>query len=363
MNKATKFFVVLLALGVAVVCVGMGYTAVKNNEDTTTTTVATVNPTNKVTTTEMTTTEPTTEKVPELSELLLGKWSDSAEVSGFEFFADGKVSFTYANLSALGLNFDGKLDNGTYTLVDNKLTILYSIYSATIDKTYEISIEDDVLTMTNDDGRVSSYVKTESFDDLLIIQGTSTPDELIGSWENTGLGKTYKFADNGKVTITVYNEKYEGVYVTEGTNVTIQYTAATKKHTEKYSFAVTKTNLALTDSDGSTFNYSRMGTGVNPSSDSGSLLGVWRDSANLSGYEFKAGEVVSVTFVNFNIPVVDVPVNGTFTGGYEVENNVLKLTYYIYGKKISNSYTFEVSGNTLKLTDTETGKVSTYVKQ
>lgn len=363
MNKATKFLVAILAVGVAVVCVGMGYTAVKNGEDTTTT-VATVTPTTTAPTTE-TTTVPTTEKTPELSELLLGKWSDSAEMSGFEFFSDGKVSFTYANLGALGINFDGKLENGTYTLKDNKLTIAYSIYSATIDNTYEISIEDDVLTMkSTDDGKISTYIRTNSFEDIVTTtQGTSTPDELIGSWENKGLGKTYKFAQNGKVTVTVFGEKFEGVYVTEGTDVTIQYTASSKKTTEKYSFAVTKTNLALTDSDGSTFNYSRMGTDVNSSANSGSLLGVWRDSANLSGYEFKEGDVVSITFVNIRIPVIDVPVNGTFTGGYEIENGVLSVTYYIYGKKISDRFTYEVSGNTLKLTNTETGKISTYVKQ
>ena len=217
---------------------------------------------------------------------------------------------------------------------------------------------------STDEGKISTYIRTNSFEDIVTTtQGTSTPDELIGSWENKGLGKTYKFAQNGKVTVTVFGEKFEGVYVTEGTDVTIQYTASSKKTTEKYSFAVTKTNLALTDSDGSTFNYSRMGTDVNSSANSGSLLGVWRDSANLSGYEFKEGDVVSITFVNIRIPVIDVPVNGTFTGGYEIENGVLSVTYYIYGKKISDSFTYEVSGNTLKLTNTETGKISTYVKQ
>ncbi len=361
MNKATKILVAILALGVAVVCVGMGYTAVKNGENTTTT-LATVNPTTEPTT--ETTTETTTEKEPELSELLLGKWSDSAGMSGFEFFSDGKVSFTYANLSALGISFDGTIDNGTYKLNGNKLNIAYSIYSATIDKTYEISIEDDELMMKNtEDGKTSRYIRTDSFEGMQPTQGTSTPDELIGSWENKNLGKSYKFAQNGKATVTVYGKSYDGVYLTEGTTVMIQYTASGKKNTEKYSFAVTKSNLALTDTDGDTFNFSRMGTEITPSGDSSALLGVWRDSANLSGYEFKAGEVVSVTFVNINIPVIDVPINGTFTGGYEVNDGVLSLTYYIYGKKISNSYTFEISGNTLKLTDTESGKVSTYVKQ
>lgn len=361
MNKATKFFVVLLALGVAIVCVGMGYTAVKNNEDITTT-VATVNPTTTAPTT-VTTTEPATEKAPELSEILIGKWSDSAEMSGFEFFEGGKVSFTYANLASLGINFDGKLDNGVYTLSGNELTISYSIYSATIDKTYEISIEDDVLKMKNtDDGKTSTYIRTDSFDGM-VIQGTSTPDELIGSWENKTADKVYKFANNGKVTITSSGKSYDGVYVTEGTNVTIQFTSGLHKNTEKYGFAVTKNSLTLTDSNGNTITYSRIGTEVNTPVNSGSLIGIWRDSANLSGYEFKEGEVVSVTFVNFTIPLIDKPINGTFTGGYEVKDGVLSLTYYIYGKKISNSYTYEVSGNTLKLTDTENGKVSTYIKQ
>ena len=362
MNKATKFLVAILALGVAVVCVGMGYTAVKNGEDTTTT-LATVSPTTTEPTTESTT-ETTTEKEPELSELLLGKWSDSAGMSGFEFFSDGKVSFTYANLSALGISFDGTIDNGTYVLSGNELSIAYSIYSATIDKTYEISIEDDELKMKNtDDAETSIYIRTDSFEGMQPTQSTSTPDELMGSWENKNIGKSYKFSQNGKATVTVYGKSYEGVYLTDGTTVMIQYTASGKKNTEKYSFAVTKTTLAFTDTDGDTFNFSRMGTEITPSSDNSALLGVWRDSANLSGYEFKAGEVVSVTFVNINIPVIDVPINGTFTGGYEVNDGVLSLTYYIYGKKISNSYTYEISGNTLKLTDTETGKASTYVKQ
>ena len=107
MNKATKILVAVLAVGIAALCVGMGYTAVKNGDDTSTT-IATVTPTTTKPTTE-TTTETTTEKEPELAELLIGKWSDSAGMSGFEFFENGKVSFTYANLESLGIGFDGKV--------------------------------------------------------------------------------------------------------------------------------------------------------------------------------------------------------------------------------------------------------------
>lgn len=360
MNKTTKILVAIIAVGVAALCVGLGYTAVKNGSDTTTT-VATVDPTTTQPTTE-TTTETTTEKALTLAELLIGKWSDSAGMSGFEFFEDGKASFTYANLSALGLNFDGKVENGTYTLEGNKLTIAYSIYTATIDKTYEITIENDVLEMYDtEELKTSKYVRTDRFDDALTTTGVSVSDELFGSWENKSLSKTYKFTDDGKVVVAIDGEGFDGVYVTEDTSITIQYTAYGKKITEKYTFSVTRTTLSLTDEQG-TFTLNRMGTSSGVTYDE-ELLGVWRDSANLSGYEFKEGGVVSVTFVNITIPVIDVPVNGTFTGGYEIKDGVLSLTYYIYGKEIKNSYTYEISGNSLKMKNTSDNNLSTYIKQ
>lgn len=359
MNKTTKILVAIIALGVAALCVGLGYTAVKNGSDTTTT-VATVDPTTEPTA-EVTTTETTTEKVLTLAELLIGKWSDSAGMSGFEFFDDGKVSFTYANLNALGLNFDGKVDNGTYTLKGDKLNIAYSIYSATIDKTYKIKIENDVLEMYDtEELNTSKYVRTDRFVEPTTT-GISVSDELFGSWENKSLSKTYKFTNDGKVVVAIDGEGFDGVYVTEETAITIQYTAYGKKITEKYNFAVTRTTLSLTDEQG-TFTFNRMGTSSGVTYDE-DLLGVWRDSANLSGYEFKEGGVVSVTFVNIRIPVVDVPVNGTFTGGYEIKDGVLSLTYYIYGKEIKNSYTYEITGNSLKMKNVEDNNLSTYMKQ
>lgn len=361
MNKTTKILIVILSLSVAAVCVCLGYAAVKSNEDVTTT-VATVNPTGEITT-EVTTTETTTEKVYTLAELLVGKWSDSAGMSGFEFFEDGKVSFTYANLNALGLNFDGTVNNGTYMLKGDKLTIAYSIYSATIDKTYRITIEDDVLEMYDlEELKTSKYVRTDKFENPdITTTGVSVSDELFGSWENKPLSKTYKFTDDGKVVVAIDGEGFDGVYVTEDTSITIQYTAYSKKITEKYNFAVTRTTLSLTDEQG-TFTFNRMGTTSEKSEDE-NLLGVWRDSANLSGYEFKEGGVVSVTFVNITIPVIGVPVNGTFTGGYEIEDDVLSLTYYIYGKEIKDSYTYEIDGNSLKMKNLENNNLSTYIKQ
>ena len=363
MNKTTKILVAVLAVGIAVLCVGMGYTAVKNGGDDDTTTMATVTP-STTETTATTTTEPTTEKEPILSELIVGKWSDSAGMSGFEFFENGKVSFTYVNLESLGISFDGKVDNGTYTLEGNKLNIAYSIYTATINKTYEISVKDDELKMYDlEELKTYTYVRTDKFKEPESTTNFfSVSDELLGSWENKPLSKTYKFTGDGKIVVAIDGENFEGVYVTEDDSVTIQYTAYSKKITEKYTYAVTRTTLSLTDEQG-TFTFNRMGTNAGDETNDEDLMGIWRDSANLSGYEFKEDGVVSVTYVNITIPVIDVPVNGTFTGGYELEDGILSFTYYIYGKKISDSYTYEISGNSLKLKNTETGNVSTYFKQ
>lgn len=364
MRKTTKILICSLCAVLAVVCVvaGIGSTRQGGGEETTTTAApVTVTPT----TTEPSTEEATTE-APEkkLAKELIGKWTDSAGMSGFEFFEDGKVSFTYANLETLGINFDGKVDNGTYKLEGNTLTIAYSIYTATIDKAYEISIEDDVLKMKDkEDGKTSSYVRGTA--STSTQPGTTKPaasDELYGSWENKSMSKKYKFSGGGKVTVTLDGEAFEGVYVSESNKITIQYTAYGKKITEKFTYAVTTSALTLTNDAGSSFIFKRAGTGVEIASDE-DLLGIWRDSANMSGYEFKENGVAEITFVNIEIPVINVPVNGTFTGAYEIEDGVLTLTYYIYGNEISDSYTYEINGNSLKLTNKEDGKISTYMKQ
>ncbi len=363
MRKTTKIFICLIFVAIASVCVLIGIDATRQGGGENTTTTAapvTVSPTTTEPSTEETT---TAEPEKDLAEELIGKWTDSAGMSGFEFYEGGKASFTYANLAALGISFDGTVDNGTYILDGNTLTVTYSIYTATIEKKYEISIEDDVLKMTDkEDGKTSSYIRSGTNGN--IQPGTTKPsvsDELYGSWENKSMSKSYKFS-GGKVTVTLDGENFDGVYVTEGTDITIQYTAYGKKITEKFTFSVTTNTLTLTNMAGSEFIFKRAGTSVAQTEDD-ELLGLWRDSANMSGYEFKENGVVEITFVNIEIPVLNVPVNGTFTGAYEIENGVLTLTYYIYGKAITNSYTYEINGNSLKLKNTEDGKTSTYMKQ
>lgn len=364
MRKTTKIFICVICVAVAAVCVLAGLEATRDGGDeqiTTTAAPVTVEPT----TTEPVTQETTTAE-PELTlaQKLLGKWTDSAGMSGFEFYDDGKASFTYANLGALGISFDGTIDNGTYKLEDNILTITYSIYTATIEKKYEISIENDVLKMTDkEDNKTSTFVRSGTNGTSLENTTTvSVSDELYGSWENKSMSKVYKFAGGGKVTVTLDGENFDGVYVTENNEITVQYTAYGKKITEKYTFSVTTNALTLTNAAGNDFIFTRAGTSASDAGDA-DLLGLWRDSANMSGYEFKENGVVEITFVNISIPVVNVPVNGTFTGAYELDGNTITLTYYIYGNAITNSYTYDISANSLKLTNTEDGKVSTYMKQ
>lgn len=366
MRKKTKFLTCLICAAITVFCVGAGFMSTRDSgTDTTTTSPAgpvTVTPT----TTEPSTTEETTtaKQDKKLAEKLIGKWTDSAGMSGFEFYEDGKASFTYANLAALGISFDGTVDNGTYELDGNTLTVTYSIYTATIEKKYDIKIEDDVLEMTDkEDGKKSSFVRSGTHGTSQQgTTGVSVSDELYGNWENASMSKEYNFSNNGKVSVILDGEKFDGVYVSEGNDITIQYTAYGKKITEKFTFAVTTTSLTLTNPAGKSFVFKRAGTGVDVSSDE-NLIGLWRDSANLSGYEFKENGVVEITYVNIEIPVLNVPVNGTFTGGYEIEGDVLTMTYYIYGKTVVDSFTYEISSNSLKLKDTEDGKVSTYIKQ
>lgn len=83
-----------------------------------------------------------------LAEALLGKWTDSAGMSGYEFFSDGSVNMTYVNLASFNIPFDGTA-KGVYTLEGDVLTVKFSIYSATIQNTYKIKVEGNVLTMFN----------------------------------------------------------------------------------------------------------------------------------------------------------------------------------------------------------------------
>ena len=93
---------------------------------------------------------------------LLGKWMDSANMSGYEFQEEGIVELTYANFTVpiVNIPFNGTV-KGTYTIgEEDTLTISYSIYSHTITKTYTYSIEDSSLTLVEQGGgETSVYIR------------------------------------------------------------------------------------------------------------------------------------------------------------------------------------------------------------
>lgn len=90
---------------------------------------------------------------------ILGKWMDSAGMSGFEFMEGGRVSCTYVDLAQFGVPFDGKA-TGLYTLEGDTLTIKFSIYTATIKKVYRASISGNELSLYDlEEHETSTYAR------------------------------------------------------------------------------------------------------------------------------------------------------------------------------------------------------------
>lgn len=95
----------------------------------------------------------------DLSQALLGKWTDSAGMSGYEFLPGGSVNMTYVNLAQFNIPFDGTA-KGMYTLEGDTLTVKFSIYAATIKNTYKISIDGNTLSMFNiEEYATSTYTR------------------------------------------------------------------------------------------------------------------------------------------------------------------------------------------------------------
>lgn len=376
MDKNTKIIAVLLAAIVAVfaLVVVIATTAMNRDKEpaATDTSAPTVTVAPDVTTTPTTTVPPTP-----LSELILGQWTDSANMSGYAFYADGTVEMTYVNLTVPVINIPiNGVSKGTYTLEGDKLTTKFSIYSATIENKYTVKVENNSLSMKDhEDGETATYQKAA-------VQPSTNPadtnvvtdiDEIVGSWINDNSTVKYSFNDDGTFRVTfsdarvasistaVLNGDYSGVYLTDGTSVIVQFTVDGQKVTQRYTFSVSKNTLSLTDETGNTDLYVREGTSI-VTPGSGSLLGKWSDSTGMSGYEFKEGGVVVITYVNFTVPVVNIPINGSFTGSYSVNGGKLTVSYSIYGNSVTDTFDYSVSGNSLSLTKAD-GSVSTYIKK
>lgn len=394
MQKSTKIISTILVATVAICCVIAGVGSVLNEQEQSTTAETVMSTTEALTvattesvtvSTTVATTTQTTQAAVQVDKLILGKWVDSANMSGFEFFENGTVAFTYINLESFNIPFEGKAENGMYTVNGNEVTIKYSIYPATISRTYQATINGNILTLKDlEENTVSTYQRpqpstaesstlaTTTASTTQASSTTATPasttqyqstvDDIIGSWISSDGHIGYNFKYDGIVSVKLSNAvipslgssatsgTYNGVYMTQDNKITIQYTVNTVKVTESYVYSTNVNSLSLTDSTGSSISFVREGTGYAPVNED-ELLGVWRDSANMSGYEFKSDGIVKINLV------------GSFTGMYETNGNRITITYSIYGAAISETYTYAITNNVLTLTNVSNNNVSTYLKQ
>lgn len=96
------------------------------------------------------------------------------------------------------------------------------------------------------------------------------------------------------------------------------------------------------------------------------LVAKWTDSNNLSGYNFHDDGTVNITYINFTVPIVNMPFNGTVDGSYTTEKvdgvNYVTLNYTVWSKTIQKKYQYEVKDSVLTLTDPDNGSATVYIK-
>ena len=204
-----------------------------------------------------------TERKENISGLLIGAWTDNANFSGYEFFEDNTMKITYFNMASIGLEdvIEGTY-KGSYSIDGNVLSVSYTIYSKAVTKSYKVEVDENTLTLTDESGKDSIYVR----------KGAEAKTENI-------------------------------------------------------------------DSD---------------------LLGAW--TSNLSGYEFKDTGMVTITYIDLSLVGINLPISGKVDGIYTLEGDALTIKYSIYSGVIEKSYRYSVNGNTLTLTDLDSGDKGVYTK-
>lgn len=325
-----------------------------------------------------TTVSTTAAPVSDLRSQLIGKWMDSAGMSGYEFFSDGSVKMTYVNLSAFNIPIDGKAD-GVYILEGDKLTIKFSIYTATIENSYTVKIDGKMLSMydikeheSSTYTRVDGNSQTTTTTTTAPATTTAAPIALVGTWTNSDGTLTYSFGNNGQLTAILCNADKtkcttnEGIYLQQEDSLVVQYYQQNASVTKSYTFSIYGNNLTLTDEIGTTVLLTRVygETGdpvISPSVES--LYGTWTDSSNMMGYEFISDGTVNVKYVDFTIPVLNMPIKTTVPGTFTVDGDEVTVIHSVYGATIRTTYRFSVRDNVLTLVNTEDGNTSTFMKK
>lgn len=96
------------------------------------------------------------------------------------------------------------------------------------------------------------------------------------------------------------------------------------------------------------------------------ILGSWRDSTGITGYEFKEEGKCVVTFADVTVPILNINYNGSVDGVYTTQkrddgNYYVTITYTIYSKSVTKDFMFVVEESSLTLTDTSDGTVTVYM--
>ena len=385
MSQSNKILIGIVG-GVLAVCLAVvGVVSLANggnNEPDTTVTSGTtalqeVATTVPSTTAPVQTTTAVTTTAPDLRSQLIGKWTDSAGMSGYEFLANGSVKMTYVNLSVFNIPFDGTAD-GVYILEGDKLTIKFSIYTATIENNYTVKIDGKMLSMYNlEEHETSTYTRVDGTSQTVTsttAQPTTAvpPNAINGTWVSPDGTETYTFTSNGQLTAVLCNADkticttYEGIYLYQEDSLVIQYYQQNGTVTKSYRWSIVNDVLTLTDENGAATMFTRaedsngepmVSTAVE------SLYGTWTDSSNMNGYEFLSDGTVNVKYVDLVIPVLNMPIKTTVPGTYTVDGDEVTVTHSIYGATIRSTYRFSVSDNVLTLVNIEDGNTSTYMKK
>ncbi|MBQ8504136.1 MAG: hypothetical protein IJ491_07655 [Clostridia bacterium] len=83
------------------------------------------------------------------------------------------------------------------------------------------------------------------------------------------------------------------------------------------------------------------------------IIGVWKDSTGMTGYEFKEGGLCTVTLLD--IPTINLGSNGGIEGTYTVtkkedENYYVTVTYTLLYTSVTDEFMFTVEDSVLTLT-------------
>lgn len=97
------------------------------------------------------------------------------------------------------------------------------------------------------------------------------------------------------------------------------------------------------------------------------LVGTWRDSVGIAGYEFGDTNTCKITYVDFVVPFINSNFSGNLYGAYQLSkdednNNYININYTCFGRTIVEKFQFSVDGDVLTLVNAESGKQTVYMR-